>query len=339
LGLVTGHGRETQAKPHTSLWFLDNNTLAVTFVTREAEPGLSSRGQGAASSALRLRAVFLDAATGKVLRNQTWPADTRFAGIVAAHDSKFVVQTGNVLQLYSADLTVIARLELASAGDNDWHAYPSPAGTSILFVATNLRTASPVPWVWVDTDRLQAVRSWNETQSGWVSVSDHNIAMTTCVWVYDCKPEIRVRGLQTDWKTVAGADRRNQQRPQFVDDDTLMAPGNPSRLIRADGQIILAGESPGKCALGDVYPSSAGRRFIVPSCKVKGAVATLDVGGYELLHTLFLYDTPFHWPSYAIGVNGPPIRGLASMTVSPDGLRLAILADRWVELLPLPPLP
>jgi hypothetical protein len=38
-------------------------------------------------------------------------------------------------------------------------------------------------------------------------------------------------------------------------------------------------------------------------------------------------------------VNGPPIRGLASMAVSPDGLRLAILADRWVDLLPLPPLP
>jgi len=38
-------------------------------------------------------------------------------------------------------------------------------------------------------------------------------------------------------------------------------------------------------------------------------------------------------------VNGPPIRGLASMAVSPHGLQLAILADRWVELLRLPPLP
>jgi hypothetical protein len=219
LGLVVGRGRETRGKPRTSLWFLDDSTIAVTFVTRASDSGLSTRKSTDQSLPLRLRVLLLDAASGKVRNTLAWPTASRFAGIVATHDGKFVTQRGRDLTLFSSDLKEVKNLELPLLDDGDWHAHPSPSGRNILFVATNLKTALPVPWLWVETDNLAVVRSWKAIQSGWVSISDHNMAMTTCVWVYSCEPDVQVRSIEGNWGTVAPASRHDRPRPQFVNDD------------------------------------------------------------------------------------------------------------------------
>jgi len=340
LGLIVGHGHETRLKPYTSLWFLDNDTIAVTFITREGEPKLSTQETMNANTALRLRLVLFDAENGHIVNTTAWPTETRFAAIRTVYGGRFVTQRGTELTLYSLQLRELKRLDLPSAGSDEWYAYPSPSGKSLLFITTNLRTHSSVPWIWVDTDSLAVVRSWKEVQSGWVGISDRHIAMTKCVWFFDCQPEVEARSINGDWKAIASADRHNMPHPQFVDDDTVFLLGRPTELVRMDGQIIVTEGVPLEgCWWGGVVVSST-QRVAVPSCKLKGAMPALDLGGHDVLKKLVLYDAPFRGPSYVLDLKGPKINDLTTLAISPDGSRIAILnvEKLTLELVELPPL-
>ena len=166
-------------------------------------------------------------------------------------------------------------------------------------LTSNFSLTNLVEWLWVETEDLTIVRSWKEVQSGWVGISDHNLAMTTCFWVYDCQPEVEVRSVDGNWKTVARVARHNKPRPQFVNDDLVSVLGTPTNLIRTDGQIVFAEEKPAEgCWWGQAVPSCGGRRFVVPSCKLKVRVAALDLRRYDLLQQLVVYDAPFHGKSH-----------------------------------------
>jgi hypothetical protein len=99
LPVVWGRVQEFKGPPKTSLWFTDNNTLIATFVTREGKgnPKVSRRDASDETLPLRLRAVFLDAATGRITDTTDWPSQSRDAAIVATHDGKLVAQTGDEL--------------------------------------------------------------------------------------------------------------------------------------------------------------------------------------------------------------------------------------------------
>jgi hypothetical protein len=227
LGVVVGRGHEIQLSPQISLWFLDNNTVVATFVVREGEgkPQLSLPDGLDKASPIRLRAIFLDAATGKITAAPDWPSESRYAGIVAVHDGQFVTQRGTDLTLYSSDLRELKRLKLPQVEEIGWAADSSLTGRSIVFVPAGA-TKTVVPWIWIDTDTLQIAHSWQDVHSGWLSITDEKIARVACGWVYNCEPRIDVRGIATDWKTVASVDRGNKPRPQFVNNDMLFLSGN-----------------------------------------------------------------------------------------------------------------
>jgi hypothetical protein len=337
LGLISGRGRETRGKPYASLWFLDNNTIAATFVVRKGEPTVSSRHNSDQSLALQLRVVFIDATTGKVTGIRSWPTESRFSSIVATRDGSFVVQRGTELTLFSSDLKEVKTLESPTAPDAEWHTHTSPSGKSILLVPTNLQTHSVVPWVWIDAESLTVVRSWKEVQSGWVSISDREIAMTTCVWLYDCDSKIEVRGISEDWKTIGAVDKRNKPRPRLINDETLFLLGSPTRITRTDGEMLFVDDKQYEsCWWGDALPTATGLRFAVPACALRGAIPTLDLGGTEILRGIVLYDSPFHGPSYVLELKGPRIKDLSQLAISPDGTKLAILNGLSVQGFRLP---
>jgi hypothetical protein len=130
LGLVVGHGHETHSQPRTSLWFLDADTIIATFVTREGKPALSSRDSSDSNLPLRVRTVFLDVGTGKITAAPAWTTESRFAGIVATNEGKFVAQTGTTLTLYSSDAKELRKLSLPPLQEDvwGWGAHPSSHG-------------------------------------------------------------------------------------------------------------------------------------------------------------------------------------------------------------------
>jgi len=339
LSLVVGRGRETHLPPRTSLSFLDDGTIVATFVTREGNPTLSGRDSSDSNLPLRVRAVLLDAGTGKIVGTPAWPTESRFAGIVSARDGMFVLQTGTALTLYSSDSKELGRLSLPPIKEDlwGWVAHTSPTGKNILFATPNLTTNSTTPWVWVDTATLKIVHSWMETQSGWVGISDDEIAMIACSFpIYHCEPNIEIKGLATDWKTVAPIERRPQSSAQFVNDDTLFLSGHPWKLLRTDGKVLLTENEPFEG--GVAIPSAGGQRFVVPFFQSKGGFAALDIGAHGELRTISVYDAPFSQRSYELKVSGPKIKDQgAQLVVSPNGSLLAILYDESVYLFQLPP--
>jgi hypothetical protein len=340
LGLVLGRKREWQGKPKTSLWFLDDGTVVATYVTREeSHPVLSGRGGSDPNEPLRLRAIFLDADTGKIKSTQAWPSESRLARIVAANEGKFVTQRGTTLTLHSSDGKELNTLSLPPPPQNlnGWNAHPSPTGKSILFEDSDWRTISPKSWILVSADDLKVVRSWKVEQTGPVGISDSTIAMTACMFPeYHCEPNLKIRGLATDWKIIAPMEKSGWRVPGFVTDDTFFLSGTPWKLLQSDGEVILSEDAP--FGGGGPVSSSGEQRFILPFFKSKGGFAALDIGAHGELTAISVYDAPFRERSYLLKVKGPKIRESVQLALSPDGSKLAILDGETVYVFPLPPL-
>ena len=340
-----GSSVESKARPRTSLWFTDNRTIVATFVTREGNPSLSNRDASDATLPLRLRPVFLDAATGKVTATPDWPTISTDASIIAVHDGKLVTLAGDELTLYGPDLKVLKKLKLPSPPPSGWYVHRSPSGKNILILVPT-GTYSPThwaySWLWLETDSLRIAHSWEDTDQGEVAIADNKMVMIQHCYRYGdtgCKPHIKVRGIDTDWISIAPSDK--QYDVQFVNEDAFLLSGEPVRLMQVDGKVIFQEVNPlgeGGCWIWPMAsPTGDGQRFVVPAGVQKGAFPALDIYGHELLKKILVYDAPFHARSYTLDYKGPPIKDPTHFALSPDGLQLAILDGESVEVLHLPP--
>jgi len=350
-------GQESVGRPASSLWFTDNNTIVATFVIREdgGHPRVSRRGNQDASLPLRLRAMFIDAGTGKITSTRDWATDSRTARVVAVHEGRLVTLARNQLTLYLPDFTPAKSITLPSSGLLDWFPHTSPSGRNILFSSAELRKGA---WIWVETDSLKILSSWEDSPSGYLTISDEDMATSTCWGGYECssitvnanggsacwpgpkcESNVQIRELSTHWRTVAPGEK--YQLPQFVNDDMMFLPGKDSgKLIGIDGKVILdepkADRSWG-CWDTGVVPAAYGRRFIIPSCLWKGAVKGLDISSHPVLKQVFVYDIGPQIHSKTLEVKGPKIQNEMLFAISPDGSKLAILSDEFVETFALPP--
>lgn len=127
-------------KPETSLWFIDENTIVISFVTdRKAagDPKLSRRGFPDETQPWELHAIFIDAASGKVRTTTKWPVQSKSSSIVATYEGKLVILTGNKLVLYSTSLKQLRELTLPPSElrySTDVGSV-SPTGQTILFTS------------------------------------------------------------------------------------------------------------------------------------------------------------------------------------------------------------
>jgi len=326
--------RETRI-PVSALVFTDDGTLVATFITRENGGGLSMRNSPSQGFPMRLHAIFLDATLGTVLQTAHWPTDSRWSRLIAAHDGMFVTQRGDLLTLYDSKLNSIKsiRLPAFSSGEN-WKAISSVSGRNILFIPHAMEGDS---WLWVRMDDLKLLRHWQDKRDGWVSVSDDRIAMVKCGWQFDCNPEVETRSLDSGWTHVASATHRAV--PRFLSSDTIAvldAPTGSISIFSGNGKQIdtLTGLKQ-LCWWETMVPSSNGRYLAVPNCKTKGKMTAFDISGKVLLEAVSVFTIPPEGPSSLLKLGGPKIEGFTQMAISPDGFKLAILNNEYVEVFDL----
>jgi len=313
----------------------------ATYVVHDNKdnPKLSKRGEDQ-SLPLLLRAIFLDAATGKITTTHDWPSGSRSAIIVTAPGDKIVTRIGDELTLYGTDLEKVKSIRLPPSPVGAWGALPSPTGKNILLVTVNtpdLQKRREL-MLWVQTDTLEIVHSWDAQPIGSVSITDDEIILSTWCEYVDC-PGLEVRNVSSDWKAIGPG----YTKPDFVDEFTFFLRGDrnqriPARLVRTNGETIFTDKQPSEGgALWDrPVVSSEGKRFVAPGLKSEGGNATLDINGHVVLKTLLVYDLPAVKQPQVLDVNVPAIKDVMKFALSPDGSRLAVLNKEIVYIFDLP---
>jgi hypothetical protein len=89
--------------------FVSENEVVATFLTQEPI-GLQRRDDPNRARPYLLHALFLDAATGKLLKSLEWPLDNPVSGIFPRYDGSFLFLSTQRLVLYSPNWTVVKEL-------------------------------------------------------------------------------------------------------------------------------------------------------------------------------------------------------------------------------------
>lgn len=344
---VYGRGREYKRQPEIRLHFVDNSTLAVSIVTLPRNsPKLAVREPSDPSLPMRLQAIFLDAATGKVLATPSWPTPDRKARIIAARDGKVVTLVENKVTLFGSDLKAMKTLTLPMA----MAAVVSPSEKTILFTAYkdsshwsgNPRLTRPEDleslWYWVSFDDLQIFKSWEEPLTGPISITNDTVAMVACTYTSVCEPHLAVRRVDQGWRNIApakwGAD------PVFLTNELVLV----SKVSDLDGSAVFdLPQEDGRIGWGrpcyppcEVAPRSSGR-FIFPGWKTTGYLPSLDIAGHSVLEKLLVYDTRPQLRGFVLDVKDTKIRDFPLFALSPDGSLLAVVNEGVIQVLMLPP--
>ena len=191
--------------------------------------------------------------------------------------------------------------------------------------------------LWVQTDTLEIIHSWDAQPIGSVSITDDEMVMSTWCHYLDCSG-LEVRYLSSDWKVIGPG----YTEPDFVDESTFFLRGDPNekipaRLVRTNGETIFADKQPseGGARWGRPVVSSEGKRFVAPGLKEKGGNATLDINGHMVLKTILVYDLPAVKQPQVFDVNVPAIKDVMQFALSPDGSRLGVLNKEIVYIFDL----
>jgi hypothetical protein len=314
-------------------------------------PGLPTRGEPNATSPFRLDALLIGAASGNILATPAWPSNSRYAGIVAVNEQGLVTLRGDELALFSHDLRPIKRMTLSSlpsdeyGHDRHWTPRSSWSGKHLLLLGWI--TWKTGPWLWVDAESLQVLKSWEEVGTGPVAVSDDRLVMSTGGRHFGDPPStLKVAVPGGDWTPIPSTF--NALTPEFVGPSllyfhrarTINHPGPAEALlIQTDGSEIFRMEAtheergPGRAAA-----SREGTRFVILETELKGSQPALDIGGHGVLRGFLVYDPPFDTPSYVLRAERSQLRNPDIVALSPDGRHLAILGypDPQLEVFEIP---
>jgi hypothetical protein len=205
--------------------FVSENEIVASFLTQEST-GLQRRDDPNRVRPYTLHALFLDAATGKLLKSLEWPLDNPVSGIFPRYDGSFLFLSTQRIILYSPDWTVVKELPFSQLLNGE--AYfaglaESPSG-KVLVVRFHQNNSTRC--IRVLTENLESSASPCEIPEIF-TVSDNEMAMYPGA---SDKPEIvPVTGpVQTAVQTPTGLHSEVAGPPREI---LIGAPGAPARTL------------------------------------------------------------------------------------------------------------
>ena len=123
---------------HQGVVFLSPERILVYQVNRSRAPvKLSGRDASGGSGNFILQIKLLSTRDGSQIKSVDLPTNADFSKIIATRDGKFIVRTGDVLYLYSADFVKLASHPLPlkrKAPEEAWQIGVSPSGEEVALV-------------------------------------------------------------------------------------------------------------------------------------------------------------------------------------------------------------
>jgi hypothetical protein len=161
---------------HQGALFISPGKVLVYQVNRSHGPArLAPRDASGGAGNFTLQIRVLDAEDGKESKSLDLPTNAEFSKVIATRDGKFIVRTGDIVYLYSADFARLASRELPlkrQVQEEGWQIGVSPSGEEVMLVHQQifkrnaLSPSSNVEKAQVDvevlsSDNLQTVKSFS----------------------------------------------------------------------------------------------------------------------------------------------------------------------------------
>lgn len=324
--------------------FTEPNVVVVFFVVHDEPSGSAPEPRKPLpSDPYRLRAVFLSADRGELIKQLDWPLpnatqDASEPFFFPATKGRFVVGVGNTLTLYSADFKILAQ----HTAQTELEAIASPSGETILLGDTRkLAGQWTEQFDLLEAEGLSVLKSWKSAPQpnqiiwgdGIASMSSQSISIRT--------PDSAAQPLITGSEWLCG-------NWSFINREAIAlfqcTASGKLGVVSTDGEILhefdLGLEQPD----GPVVPSQNGKRFAVPT-RHWGSGRNKNPG--KLLARVFAVDadepilTLDVAPHYGSGPDfdtpeGDTRFGWGGLALSPEGKLLAVKSGPILQLYQVP---
>jgi hypothetical protein len=145
INLKEKYGFESFDRTFVSTWsrqqdvvFISPERVLVYQVSRSREMArLATRDASGGGGNFTLTATILDVHDGREIKQLRLPTNPELSKVLATHDGKFIVRTGDVLYLYSADFERLASRNLPlkrKVIEEAWQIGVSPSGGEVVLV-------------------------------------------------------------------------------------------------------------------------------------------------------------------------------------------------------------
>ena len=133
---------------HQGVLFISPDRVLVYQVNRSrGATKLQARDASGGSGNFILEIKVLDAQDGSEIKSLQLPTNAEFSKVVATRDGKFIVRTGDILYLYSADFTRLASHPLSlkrQVQEEGWQIGVSPSGDEVQLVHQQILKRSAI---------------------------------------------------------------------------------------------------------------------------------------------------------------------------------------------------
>jgi len=133
---------------HQGLLFISPDRILVYQVNRSrGATKLAPRDASGGSGNFLLEIKILNAADGTEIKSLQLPTNAEFSKVIATRDGKFIVRTGDILYLYSADFKRLASHAMPlkrQAQEEGWQIGVSPSGDEVQLVHQQILKRSAI---------------------------------------------------------------------------------------------------------------------------------------------------------------------------------------------------
>ena len=322
--------------------FLDDQTLAVSFLKKNEHPGLSRR-DGTPGSEVVFHTIFLDPSTGRVRDQRTWGNAANAATLQAFHHGGFLVQDGEWVRIYTKELQESLKKNVDVPGDIPARFTVSPSGHALY----ELQEAYDAKRGWLtridvlDPASLVSMKVKVTPGHRDEAVSDTQIVYWLAaaveaplrLFVYRADDSAPAKSPRLFERTSGAAIEIAESRCKsaaFVSNSVLAVTGDCPHLmlIRAGGKIADI-YAPEYRFGGEIQPSREGQRFAFARARAEDPpthIRNMELCVYDLVDKRIIFSQPII----------PLPQHKLAFGLSPDGSLLASQTDGRLYVWHLP---
>ena len=310
-----------------AIGFVDSDTLVVAWFVSHLPP--SPRLAEPAT----LKAVYINANTGKVRSKSEWAATSRPLEVDITPAGNLLVRTGQTLHLFSPELKPLNKKEFTTSAV--FGLTVSPDGARALVCPVS-QVSSPAQLL--DTDTLQAL----DTVPVVVRCGNYFVGNKFILARGDKDSEIFVRTPGEPWHPLPllspadGIEPTRHAHYIFLNENVLAADSSfcsqAFSILTIEGKTLSTVKLPERRCWGSIATSRGGQYFGVPEERLRGIKnETLDMYPFPSPEQFVVYRLADLKEVFRVKVEGIspwfPKRLVQKYAISPDGGRVAIMSN------------